>query len=200
MCPTRVVTWQILKNTHDTCVWQACRTRFGHDTTPWEERPCYIVVHCLVLIVFMLPLKKVVLDSTSSLWEVSFVMIFVCFVGCWILMFTLVLFSLEVESDDHNLLFMTLLLLHHMFIIWFFYCLFAYCDFAFIQGHNNLQPFSPPNPDDVATLCYTSGTTGTPKVLILFYCRHNLRKLRKFKLFCRSQFYYLYSHFSLLFY
>ncbi|KAL0675751.1 hypothetical protein Bca4012_003732 [Brassica carinata] len=31
------------------------------------------------------------------------------------------------------------------------------------QGRSNPQPFCPPKPDDVATLCYTSGTTGTPK-------------------------------------
>ena len=27
------------------------------------------------------------------------------------------------------------------------------------------QPFRPPKPEDVATICYTSGTTGTPKVI-----------------------------------
>ncbi|MBA0733417.1 hypothetical protein Gogos_017439 [Gossypium gossypioides] len=31
------------------------------------------------------------------------------------------------------------------------------------EGRGNPQPFSPPNPNDVATICYTSGTTGTPK-------------------------------------
>ncbi|XP_050218183.1 long chain acyl-CoA synthetase 6, peroxisomal-like isoform X2 [Mercurialis annua] len=31
------------------------------------------------------------------------------------------------------------------------------------QGRSNLQPFCPPKPEDVATICYTSGTTGTPK-------------------------------------
>ncbi|OVA05479.1 AMP-dependent synthetase/ligase [Macleaya cordata] len=31
------------------------------------------------------------------------------------------------------------------------------------QGRGNLQPFCPPKPDDIATICYTSGTTGTPK-------------------------------------
>jgi long-chain acyl-CoA synthetase len=28
------------------------------------------------------------------------------------------------------------------------------------------QPFRPPKPEDAATICYTSGTTGTPKVSI----------------------------------
>ncbi|XP_059598823.1 long chain acyl-CoA synthetase 7, peroxisomal isoform X7 [Vitis vinifera] len=31
------------------------------------------------------------------------------------------------------------------------------------QGHSDLQPFCPPKPEDIATICYTSGTTGTPK-------------------------------------
>ncbi|KAH9314266.1 hypothetical protein KI387_022893, partial [Taxus chinensis] len=35
------------------------------------------------------------------------------------------------------------------------------------QGRSNLQPFRPPMPEDVATICYTSGTTGTPKGAIL---------------------------------
>ena len=30
-----VDTWQILKNTHDTCVRHACLTSFGHDTALW---------------------------------------------------------------------------------------------------------------------------------------------------------------------
>lgn len=33
------------------------------------------------------------------------------------------------------------------------------------QGQSNLQPFYPPKPDDIAMICYTSGTTGTPKVI-----------------------------------
>ena len=32
------------------------------------------------------------------------------------------------------------------------------------QGQSNLQPFRPPKPADIATICYTSGTTGNPKV------------------------------------
>uniref|UniRef100_A0A5B7BBK0 Long-chain-fatty-acid--CoA ligase n=1 Tax=Davidia involucrata TaxID=16924 RepID=A0A5B7BBK0_DAVIN len=35
------------------------------------------------------------------------------------------------------------------------------------QGRSNLQPFCPPKPDGVATICYTSGTTGTPKGAVL---------------------------------
>ncbi|KAL4572231.1 hypothetical protein LXL04_019001 [Taraxacum kok-saghyz] len=31
------------------------------------------------------------------------------------------------------------------------------------QGSSNHHPFRPPKPDDVATICYTSGTTRTPK-------------------------------------
>jgi len=43
--PTRTrhaAMWQFLKITHNTCVRHACRIRFGHDTAPTVECPCYM--------------------------------------------------------------------------------------------------------------------------------------------------------------
>ncbi|BBH06566.1 long-chain acyl-CoA synthetase 7 [Prunus dulcis] len=49
------------------------------------------------------------------------------------------------------------------------------------QGRSNLQPFCPPKPEDVATICYTSGTTGTPKtsLLVLIVFLYPLLPLKK---------------------
>lgn len=38
----------------------------------------------------------------------------------------------------------------------------------FFKGRSSVHPFSPPKPEDIATICYTSGTTGTPKVSCCF--------------------------------
>ncbi|KAK9076986.1 hypothetical protein SSX86_005321 [Deinandra increscens subsp. villosa] len=35
------------------------------------------------------------------------------------------------------------------------------------QGHSKLKPVCPPKANEIATICYTSGTTGTPKGVVL---------------------------------
>ncbi|KAF3327198.1 long chain acyl-CoA synthetase 6 [Carex littledalei] len=37
------------------------------------------------------------------------------------------------------------------------------------EGQKNPQPFKPPKANDIATICYTSGTTGTPKGVVLMH-------------------------------
>lgn len=41
-------------------------------------------------------------------------------------------------------------------------------------GKEHRSPVNPPKPDDICTICYTSGTTSVPKVstfLLFSYCR-----------------------------
>ena len=37
-------------------------------------------------------------------------------------------------------------------------------------GSEHRVPCIPPKPDDICTICYTSGTTGVPKVVPCFLC------------------------------
>ena len=45
-------------------------------------------------------------------------------------------------------------------------CTLVFCNPSILQTQGKASPqhFRPPKPEDVATICYTSGTTGTPKV------------------------------------
>lgn len=39
-------------------------------------------------------------------------------------------------------------------------------------GRDHRQPVSPPKPEDICTICYTSGTTGIPKVVSRRFIEH----------------------------
>ncbi|MFS7926374.1 putative long-chain-fatty-acid--CoA ligase [Helianthus anomalus] len=68
-----------------------------------------------------------------------------------------------------------------------------------VKGTSNHYPFCPPKPDDVATMCYTSGTTRTPKVCHLYFMVNtNTIKNQYTNLFFTKNFQNLFLMLSLL--
>lgn len=58
------------------------------------------------------------------------------------------------------------------------------------NGRDNPVPVNPPKPDDIATICYTSGTTGTPKGAVLTH-KNFVAGISSFHLMNKHQKFYL---------